>query len=85
MEYKTEIKEKVLEIVSEQFDTPLEEISLIDRLMKDLNADSLDIVEVIMAIEEEFCIEITDIEAENLCIKDETVEDLINLVIGKLK
>ena len=51
-------------------------ISMETNLMKDLEADSLDAVEIIMAIEDEFDIEIPDEDAE----KFQTVEDLVKYV-----
>ncbi|GFN23970.1 acyl carrier protein [Moorellaceae bacterium AZ2] len=56
---------KVRSIVAEQLGVEEEEISM-DTSFEDLNADSLDIVELIMALEEEFDIEIPDEDAEKL-------------------
>lgn len=58
--------DKIVEIVGEQLGIDnTEEITPQTSLMKDLEADSLDAVEIIMAIEDEFGIEVPDEEAEN--------------------
>ena len=56
---------KVVEIIIEQLGVEDKEITMETSLMKDLEADSLDAVEIIMALEDEFGIEIPDTEAEN--------------------
>ena len=58
--------EKVRNILAEQLGTDAEDITLDTNIMKDLEADSLDVVEIIMAIEDEFEIEIPDEDAEQL-------------------
>ena len=60
------IFEKVRNILAEQLGTDAEDITLDTNIMKDLEADSLDVVEIIMAIEDEFEIEIPDADAEQL-------------------
>jgi len=64
--------EKVKEIVADQLGVDnAEEIKLETSLIKDLEADSLDAVEIMMALEDEFEIEIPDEEAEKFaCIGD---------------
>ena len=57
------IEEKVIGIVSDQLDSPKDEISRPSSFVDDLKADSLDIVELVMALEDEF-----DINQEPLCI-----------------
>ena len=58
--------EKIKEIIAEQLGVDnLDEITMEASLMDDLEADSLDAVEIIMALEDEFGIEIPDEEAEN--------------------
>lgn len=68
--------DKIKEIIAEQLSVEEDSISMDTNLMKDLEADSLDAVEIIMGIEEEFDIEIPDEEAENF----QTVADLVNYV-----
>ncbi|MDR2089376.1 MAG: acyl carrier protein [Clostridiales Family XIII bacterium] len=57
--------EKIKEIIIDQLQLDGVTITMDTHLMKDLEADSLDAVEIIMAIEDEFDIEIPDEEAEN--------------------
>lgn len=68
--------EKVKELIAEQLGIEEEEITLESSFVDDLGADSLDIVELIMAIEEEFGIEIPDEDAEKLT----TVNDAVTYV-----
>ena len=64
------------DIIVEQLSVDASMVTEETNLMKDLEADSLDAVEIIMAIEEQFGIEIPDDEAE----KFQTVEDLVEYV-----
>ena len=57
--------EKIRDIIADQQDVNPEAITMETDLMKDLEADSLDAVEIIMAIEEEFGLEIPDEKAED--------------------
>ncbi|MBP3758644.1 MAG: acyl carrier protein [Firmicutes bacterium] len=68
--------DKIKEIIMEQLQVDESEITMETNLMKDLSADSLDAVEIIMAIEDEFGIEIPDEEAETI----QTVQDLVRFV-----
>ncbi len=68
--------DKIKEIIIEQLQVDESEITMDTNLMKDLSADSLDAVEIIMAIEDEFGIEIPDEEAETI----QTVQDLVRFV-----
>lgn len=58
------IFEKVRDIIAEQLDVDKESITPETNLLKDLEADSLDAVEIIMAIEDEFGIEVPDEQVE---------------------
>ncbi len=58
------VLDKVKEIISENLGVAVEEITPETSLMKDLKADSLAAVEIIMAIEEEYDIEVADEDAE---------------------
>ncbi len=60
------VDEKVKEIISEQLGVKKEEIKPESSFIDDLGADSLDTVEVVMALEEEFGIEIPDEDAEKI-------------------
>jgi acyl carrier protein len=68
--------DKVKNIIVEQLQVEPEAVKLETSLMKDLEADSLDAVEIIMGIENEFGIEIPDEEAE----KFKTVGDIVGYV-----
>ena len=71
-----EIVSKVNEIISESLGVSQDEISPESSFIEDLGADSLDIVELIMAIEKEFKLEIPDEEAEKIA----TVQDAVAYV-----
>jgi len=60
------ILEKVKAILSEQFDIEEDNITAESNLADDLGADSLDVVDLLMSIEDEFEVEIPDTEVENL-------------------
>lgn len=72
--------EKIREIIVEQLGVEESAVTLETHLMKDLEADSLDAVEIIMAIEDEFEIEIPDEEAE----KFHSVGDIVKYVEEKI-
>lgn len=68
--------EKVKRIIVEQLGVEEDEITMESSFIDDLGADSLDIVELIMALEEEFDLEIPDSEAEKL----QTVGDAVDYI-----
>jgi acyl carrier protein len=70
------VEQKVKGIIAEQLGVSEEEIKATSSFIEDLGADSLDIVELVMAMEEEFEVEIPDEEAENI----KTVQDAINYI-----
>ncbi len=70
------IEEKVFDIISEQFDVDKAELSLSTDLVKDLHADSLDLVELIMAFEDEFDLTIPDEAALTVKTLGDAVEYL---------
>jgi len=72
--------EKIREIIVEQLGVEESAVTLETSLMKDLEADSLDAVEIIMAIEDEFDIEVPDEEAE----KFQNVGDIVKYVDDKI-
>ncbi|HOR94379.1 MAG TPA: acyl carrier protein [Spirochaetota bacterium] len=72
--------EKIKKIIVDQLGVDESEITLEASFVDDLGADSLDTVELVMALEEEFGIEIPDEDAEKLL----TVEDVINYIEAKL-
>lgn len=68
--------EKVRDIVVEQLGVEADEVNIDSTFIDDLGADSLDIVELIMAFEEEFGIEIPDEAAEKI----KTVQDVVSYI-----
>lgn len=58
--------EKIKEILAEQLDVELEEVKDNSDIQEDLGADSLDVMDIMTEIEEEFDIEVEDEEIENL-------------------
>ncbi|EHM10115.1 acyl carrier protein [Thermanaerovibrio velox DSM 12556] len=75
-----ELMSRLKEIVMDRLNVEEDQIKPEASFVEDLGADSLDIVELIMGIEEEFDIEIPDEDAEKLA----TVGDAINYVKSKL-
>ncbi len=75
------VEEKVKEIIAEQLGVKKEEIKGESSFIDDLGADSLDTVEVVMALEEEFGIEIPDEDAEKIT----TVGEAIKYIEAKAK
>ncbi|HXX48191.1 MAG TPA: acyl carrier protein [Myxococcota bacterium] len=61
-----DLVERVYAIVSEQLGVEKDSLVPEANLLDDLGADSLDVVELVMAIEEEFAIEVPDADAENI-------------------
>lgn len=79
----TSVQARVVTVIADQmgfWQTPAGGIQLTDRFVQDLSCDSLDVVEIVMAIEDEFDIEIDDAESEG-CV---TVADAIGLVTSTL-
>ena len=73
------VKETVMRIIVERLDRKPEEVTLDAKFIEDLGADSLDTTELLMALEEEFNIDIDD-EANNIA----TVGDAIQYIESKL-
>jgi acyl carrier protein len=75
-----EIENKVIEIISEQMGVDKSEITRETSFINDLNADSLDTVELVMEFEDEFDMSIPDEEAEKI----QTVGAAIDYIVGAL-
>lgn len=73
------VENRVREIIAEQLGIAEDDISAGSSFMDDLGADSLDLVELVMAIEEEFELDVPDADAERL----ETVQELIEYISAK--
>ncbi len=71
-----EILEKVKKLIAEQFDAQEDTISEDTAIVDDLGADSLDVVDLVMAISGEFGIEIPDDQVENF----KTVGDIVSYI-----
>ena len=76
-----EIEQKVIDIVAEQMGVDKGEISTDTHFINDLNADSLDTVELVMEFEDEFETSIPDEEAEKI----QTVGQAINYIVAHIE
>jgi len=68
------VEDRVKKIVSEQLGVALDEVQNDSSFVDDLGADSLDTVELVMALEEEFDLEIADEDAENIATVNDAIE-----------
>jgi acyl carrier protein len=75
-----EILEKVVEIVTEKLGVDAEEVILDSDLTEDLGADSLDLVDLVMAFEDEFGVKIEDEDVENIT----TIGDIVDYISKEL-
>lgn len=75
-----ELTKNVKELIAYNLKMPLNQVSDEAALVADLGADSIDTIEVIMAVEDEFEIEILDTDAARL----HTVRDYVDFVAGKI-
>jgi len=69
-----DLQKRVSEIVAEQLGVDISEVTLDASFIDDLGADSLDTVELVMALEEEFGVEIPDEDAEKITTVKEALE-----------
>lgn len=74
------IFEKVVNIIAEQLDADATSITMETSMMKDLEADSLDAVEIMMALEDEFGVSIPDEDAESF----KNIGDIVKYVEVKI-
>ncbi|MCP5468379.1 MAG: acyl carrier protein [Deltaproteobacteria bacterium] len=75
------IENKIKAIIAEQLNLDVDEVQNSASLVDDMGADSLDIVELVMAMEEDFEMEIPDEDAEKIV----TVQDIIDYVRNRLQ
>ena len=76
-----EIKQKVISLIAEQLGKSENEVTLDLQFIEDLGADSLDLVELIMSMEDEFGVEIADEDAEKIL----KVSDAVDYVVKNSK
>jgi len=74
-----ELKEKVIDIICKQLNVDKAKVTLETSFINDLNADSLDLVELVMALEDVFGVNIPDEDAEKI----QTVGDALNYIKEK--
>lgn len=73
--------EKVKAILAEQLNVKADKIKPESKIVEDLGADSLDVVEMLMSVEDKFDVSVSDEEAVNL----KTVDDIVKLLETKIK
>ena len=71
--------DKVKELISEQLDVKADDIPEASNIQDDLGADSLDVVDLVMALEDEFDVEIPEDQVENI----KTVGDIVKFIEDK--
>ncbi len=72
--------EKVRDLIAKQLNRPVEEVTEDKEIVKDLGADSLDVVEMLMSFEEEFNITVPEEDAVNI----KTVGDIAKIIDSKI-
>ncbi len=72
--------EKIADILAEQLDADRESMTMETRIADDLGADSLDLVDLLMSVEDEFGIEIPDEDVEEI----QTIGDIVNYINSKI-
>jgi acyl carrier protein len=77
------IEGKVIEIISEQMGVEKSEITRETSFINDLNADSLDTVELVMEFEDEFDVSIPDEEAEKIQTVGAAIDYIVNIARSK--
>ena len=71
--------ERIRELLAEQLDIDEEKITMDSNILEDFEADSLDVVDMVMSLEDEFGVEIPDEEIENI----KTVGDIVHYIESK--
>lgn len=78
---RQEIEERVRKVLAEQLSVDLEKVTTDARFEEDLDADSLDLVEAVLGLEEELSVEIPEEEMESV----KTVREAVELVSAKIE
>ena len=81
MEGKQMVFDKVKEIIVDQLECDEDQVTMEASITEDLGADSLDVVDLVMSIEENFDIEIPDEDVENI----KTVGDIVKYIEAKVE
>ena len=81
MEGKVMVFDKIKDIIVEQLDVEEDAVTMEASITEDLGADSLDVVDLVMSIEESFDVEIPDEEVENI----KTVGDIVKYIENKVE
>ena len=76
-----DIKQKVVALIAEQLGKSEDAVTLDSQFIEDLGADSLDLVELIMSMEDEFGVEIADEDAEKIL----KVSDAVDYIVKNIK
>lgn len=77
---KSEVFKQVRKIVTEKFNLEEEEVQLASTFVEDIGADSLDLVDLIMALEDEFGVKIDEEDTEKI----KAVEDAVDYIYDKM-
>ncbi len=75
------MQEKIIALIAEKLNKKVEQVKLESKLVEDLGADSLDVVELVMACEDEFNISLPDEDVEKM----QTVKDVVEYITKRLK
>ncbi|MDO5715578.1 MAG: acyl carrier protein [Tissierellia bacterium] len=70
------MKDKILQLIAEQFNMDIDDLNEEMSFEEDLNADSIELVELVMSIEDEFDLELDDEKLESI----KTIGDVINFI-----
>ncbi len=75
------MEKQIINLVAEKLGKKVEDVKPTSRLVEDLGADSLDVVELIMAFEDEFGVSLPDEDIANM----KTIEDIVKFINGMKK
>ena len=75
------MEQKIIKLIAEKLNKKVDEIKMESRLVEDLGADSLDVVELVMSFEDEFGIALPDEDVANL----KTIKDIVDYITNLKK